>query len=265
MGTTFGRTVIGTVGGSIQVTSDGRPEMKAGGITVDWATVTAVAADTTYEDGVTVLNGEKALRYGQVMCLAGGAEVQTVTISGSPTGGTYTLTLPAGTDATLNPAQTTGAIAYNASSDTVAAALNALSRLAPDGVTVSGSAGGPWTITFARRLGDVPQLTSTNSLTGGSSPALAHATTTAGTGTGLWGPYDSAATDGRQTLARGYVCIVNETVKENDLHSNHPPVLTGGRVFKNRILATNGTASLAAGPTFANLETPMPRLAYVTD
>jgi hypothetical protein len=266
---TFGRSVLGTVGGSIQLTSDGRPEMKPGGVTLDWASVTAAAADVTYEDGVTVLAGEKAVRYGQSLAPIGVAEVQTVTITGSPTGGTFTLTLPAGSDTVTDPAQTTAAVAYNAAATAVEAALNALGRLSPDGATVSGSAGGPWTVTFARRLGNVPQLTSTNALTGGTSPAVAHATTTAGTGggaAGLWGPYDSAASDGRQlTPGRGNVVLVNETVKQNDLHSDHPPVLTGGRVFKNRIIATNGTASLAAGPTFANLEAAMPRLSYCTD
>jgi hypothetical protein len=39
-------------------------------------------------------------------------------------------------------------------------------------------------------------------------------------------------------------------------------VLEGGLVWKARLLATTGAASLAAGPTFANLEAALPRLRY---
>jgi hypothetical protein len=67
---TFGRTTIDNVGRSIQVTADGKPEMKQGGITVDWALVTAISgSDVTWLDGLVVEVGAKALRYGQVMSL----------------------------------------------------------------------------------------------------------------------------------------------------------------------------------------------------
>src|SRR3954463_8251158 len=91
----FGREVLPSLGKSIQLSSDGRPEFKAGGITVDWATITAVSADTTLDDGVVISNGEKYIRYGQVMCLIGGAEVETVEFTGGPTAGSAILTLPA--------------------------------------------------------------------------------------------------------------------------------------------------------------------------
>jgi hypothetical protein len=66
---TYGRATIGTVGNSIQLTADGQPEMKVGGVSIDWATVAAVSgSDVTLEDGVTVLIGEKYIRYGQVLC-----------------------------------------------------------------------------------------------------------------------------------------------------------------------------------------------------
>lgn len=65
---TFGRSIVDTAGRSIQVTADGKPEMKAGGVTIDWSTVTAVSgSDATYLDGVVVPVGSKALRYGQVL------------------------------------------------------------------------------------------------------------------------------------------------------------------------------------------------------
>ena len=50
---------------------------------------------------------------------AGANEVQTISITGSPTGGTFTLSFAG---------QTTAPIAYNASAATVVAALQALPR-----------------------------------------------------------------------------------------------------------------------------------------
>jgi hypothetical protein len=66
---TFGRIDQGSIGKGIQVSADGKPLSKAGGITVDWTTVTAVAgADAVWEENVTVKIGFKGLRYGQVVC-----------------------------------------------------------------------------------------------------------------------------------------------------------------------------------------------------
>lgn len=101
-------------------------------------------------------------------------EVQTATITGTPTGGTFKLGYNG---------QVTAAIAYNATGATVQAALRALSRLG-SGVTVSGGAGGPYIITFTgTKLGKKPQTLITlanNSLTGGTSPSVSIARTTAG-------------------------------------------------------------------------------------
>jgi hypothetical protein len=65
---TYGRTSVAGAGTSVEVSADGAPEAKTGGVTIDWATVAAVAgADVTWNDGVTVKIGEKGLRYGQVI------------------------------------------------------------------------------------------------------------------------------------------------------------------------------------------------------
>jgi hypothetical protein len=119
-------------------------------------------------------------------------EVQTATITGSPTGGTFTFTLDG---------ETTAAIAYNATAATVQAALLAMSNLNPGDVTVTGSAGGPYTITFAgaRKGTDVPALTASASLTGGTTPGVTIATGTAG---------GSSASDGTETLAGFLFCSV---------------------------------------------------------
>lgn len=101
-------------------------------------------------------------------------EVQTVTISGTPTGGTFTLSFQGATTAT---------IAYNAASSAVQSALQALSTIGSGNATVSGSAGGPYTVTFVSGLGgqDVALLTANASaLTGGSSPSVGVVETTPG-------------------------------------------------------------------------------------
>jgi hypothetical protein len=102
-------------------------------------------------------------------------EAQTVTITGSPTGGTFTLTYSG---------QTTAAIAYNAAAGTVQSRLEALSNLGTNRVSATGSAGGPYTVSFRGGL-DVAQMTATSSLTGGSSPAVTVTTAVTGGSTGL--------------------------------------------------------------------------------
>lgn len=156
---TFGRRVLGQTGHMVQVSADEEAEMRAGGVTMDWATVAAATADTTTTDQTLVRAGQKFLRFGQVICLI--------------------------------------------------------------------------------------------------------------TASGMFGPFDPAASDGRQSLGRGKTYIVNETTLM-DIGtfipagaSDHPPALEGGKVWKDRIIATNGTASLAAGPAFADLEVAMPLLSYV--
>lgn len=93
-------------------------------------------------------------------------EVQTVTITGVPTGGTFTLTFGVNT--------TTG-IAYNASAATVQAALVALASIGANNVVVTGVAGGPYTVEFTGTLGFANQASMTASgagLTGGTSPSV---------------------------------------------------------------------------------------------
>jgi hypothetical protein len=107
------------------------------------------------------------------------AEVQTVTVTGAPTGGTFTLTVEGGT---------TGGIAFDATAAAVQTALEALAAVEPGDITVTGAAGGPYTLTFNRGGGNVAQITASGaSLTGGTSPSVAIATTTQGASTGAGG------------------------------------------------------------------------------
>jgi hypothetical protein len=101
---------------------------------------------------------------------SGTAEVQTVTITGVPTGGTFTLNYDG---------QVTAPIDFDALAADVQAALEALPNLEPGDVTVLGT--GPYTVTFAAALGDVPQLVGNGAgLTGGTAPAVTVTTNTPG-------------------------------------------------------------------------------------
>jgi hypothetical protein len=64
----YGRNVIGTVGGGYQLSADGVPRAKLGGVTIDWSTVAAVSgSDVTLPDGTVVPVGQKYLAAGQTV------------------------------------------------------------------------------------------------------------------------------------------------------------------------------------------------------
>jgi hypothetical protein len=95
-------------------------------------------------------------------------ESQTVTITGTPAGGTFTLTYAG---------QTTAGIAYNAIASAVQTALRALSTIGATGVTVTGGPGPgtPYVATFTGPLAnaDVALMTADASgLTGGTTPTV---------------------------------------------------------------------------------------------
>lgn len=54
-----------------RVSTDGSPVYKTGGVTIDWSTVAAASGDVTLGDGSIIKDGNKYLRYGQVICRIG--------------------------------------------------------------------------------------------------------------------------------------------------------------------------------------------------
>lgn len=108
-------------------------------------------------------------------------EVQTITITGTPTGGTLTISF---TNPWTGAVETTSAIAYNASAATVQAALLALDAFETGDVVCTGGAfpGTAVVATFGGRYAarDISALSTTDSLTGGTTPASAVAETTKG-------------------------------------------------------------------------------------
>ena len=102
-----------------------------------------------------------------------GDAVQIITLTGTPTGGTFVITVGG---------QASGPLAFNASAATVQTALRALvggyqgvTSVDPFGVTVTGSAGSPYTLTFTGAAG--PVYVDQTGLTGGTA-ATSQATIT---------------------------------------------------------------------------------------
>lgn len=256
----YGRQVIASTGIPIQVLAAGDPIWHPVGVSLDWSTVTAVGSDTVTSpaEGLNVKAGQKYLRYGQVICQVTATSTYTVTETGTPTGGTFGL---AGTRPDTGAFIFITGIAQGSTGAQVAALLAAAFTDIP--CTGTGSAGGPFTLTTTIQ-GLQPWAVA---FTGGTTPNLTVAAGTTVANTGMWGPHDPSASDGRQTLTRGQCAILNTTVLQNGvlgifttMATNHPPALDGGTVFINRVIATGGSASLAAGPTYTNLFTAFPRL-----
>jgi hypothetical protein len=119
--------------------------------------------------------------------VAGTNEVQTITIGGTPTAGSFQLTFKG---------QTTAAITWSATNNTlrdrVDAALEALTTIGADNVTTAvgtmTSGVGTLTVTFVSALGkkDMPLMTVRSALTG-TSPTIAVTTTTPGVNATLRG------------------------------------------------------------------------------
>lgn len=254
MGNSYGRNVLGTVGRSVQLSADGKPEMKTAGVTLDWGLIAAYSgADLTLEDGVVIKDGEKYVRYGQPLAKVTQVEQQTWDFSGDddPTGGAAASITVLG--------QQLLAVPYNITAAALQALLRALPVADAELITVTKS-GFVYTVNFPVSMGNVAAaIGDTTGFTGGGGDTFAITVTTVTSGVtnaGKFGPADTTATDGRQTMTRGQIFLVNETVKESDLHSDHPPVLEGGKVWQARILIAGNS------PSLATIAAAMPRLSY---
>lgn len=116
---------------------------------------------------------------GTVLASIGGAtanEVRTLTIGGSPTGGTFTITY------TADKVYSSGPLAYNATTAVVQAALQA-NIWGTGNVTVTGTAGSSYVVTFGGQLANLRiggYLAVDKTLLTGGTPTASWATTTQG-------------------------------------------------------------------------------------
>jgi hypothetical protein len=266
----LGRTVIGNTGQQVRVSADGKRLLKTGGITIDWSLIAAVAGSdlVTPVEGITVKVGFKWFRFGQVMCKVTTAEVITLTLTGGPpTAGSFLMTVTR-PDTGFSQVLT---VPYNVTVAGLQALLDPV--LGTGNSLVAGTAfpTGPLTVTIQGVLVGtlVPAFTiGALSLTGGGTPAAA---ITAGANSGNFGPYDFAATDGRQTCSSGNCYIMDETVLQSGVlgifsalnTTNVGNAMYGGRVWYDRVIATTGTHSLANGPTWTELLAALPQIQQV--
>jgi len=196
-----GITSVGTLG-SLAVTAG----VTAASFTGDGSALTALNA-TQLTTG-TVPTGRMTGAYTGITSIANLTttavnEVQTLSITGSPTGGTFTIYV-------MNQPLV---IAYNASAATIQTNVQALAGVGSGNITCTGGnlPGTPVVFTFAGALAGtnvMPIEIGLNSLTGGTSPTPVIAQTTAGVGavgstsisasatvSGLSGIFDSVYTD----------------------------------------------------------------------
>lgn len=210
----------------------------AGGIlgdfTVENGSVTFTISGANTKEG----NSWGAGPYPVMLGNNGVNEVQTVTITGTPTGGSFTLSYGS---------QTTSAIAYNATASAVQTALSNLSSIGAGNVAVTGGPGPgtPYVVTFQGSLGsrNIASMTATGSFTGGTSPAVAVATTTAGVS-----PTPSVMTRPVSTTVALRTMIVDVAP---------PDVAIGGRpVLDPNALALTSIAGVPTGLSVAFTATP---------
>lgn len=110
-----------------------------------------------------------------VTTVAGTAEVQTITLTGTGTAGTWSLTMP------YNGiiGGTASALAYNIATAALATALN--TAFGATGITVTGTPGSSYVVTIPALYGDAGLMTAVNAITGVS--AIGIVTTTPGVAT----------------------------------------------------------------------------------
>lgn len=131
-------------------------------------------------------------------------EVHTITITGTPTGGTFTVS---GVNPITGASWTTGNIAYNAAASAVASAIAAVAGVGT--YTGGGGAlpGTAVTITYSGVLAGIPvaPVTTSASLTGGTSPAIAVTRTTTGATAGTYSAFVTGTNTARGILKYGCV------------------------------------------------------------
>ena len=232
-----------------------RRDPREGGLdstVADFIDESRLAAATGIQYGPAVCApafAEVQLCYGPALGI-GTNEIQTVTITGTPTGGTFRLT--------FNGEQT-ATIAHNAAAATVRTALEALPGVEVGDVTVGGGPGPgtPYTVTFTGRFAtsDVPLMTASHTFTGGTAPNVTVATTTAGVApkSAVWLP-DAGVGIGQSFGGYlGVECWLGQTQDEYGPRAREALELAQGPVLEQKLWAwiTAGAGTGASSLTEA--------------
>lgn len=172
-------------------------------------------------------------------------EVQTVTITGGPTGGSFTLSYGG---------QTTAAIAYNATAAAVQAALEALSTIGDDEVVCAGGPlpGTAVTVRFTAGLGhqDIAMMTADGALlTGGTTPAVTVAETVKGMERFSAFVNDTTVPTNRKTDNDAILDFGDSTAAETYTHGGFWDAQTGGTFLYGDALTTSVTVQVGSGLT----------------
>ncbi len=146
----------GTLSLGVITFSGFKPDGTALGIGPTTELAMDVDATTTLNDVLTWLNTNEGT--------AADSEVQTATLDNDPDGGTFTLTYGG---------ETTAALAWDATANDIETALEALSTVNSDDITVSAPIDDAVTFTFVDTLDDVELITINSSLTDGGVPVTA--------------------------------------------------------------------------------------------
>jgi hypothetical protein len=164
--------------------------------------------------------GGVSLKAGQVLGevqVAAADEVQTITLGGTPNGGTFSLLYPAANGGSYD---LVGPIAWNGTGATLAANIQAAldAHFGASQVVVTGT--GPFTLTYSGSLvskRDVPAPIAVNNLTG-TTPTVTVATTTPGSVglVGVMDAYNDGATNGLQ-VARAVLVAPIRTAPDGSL------------------------------------------------
>jgi RHS repeat-associated protein len=142
-----------------------------------------------------------------------GDNVQQVSLTGNPTGGTFTLTFNG---------QTTAAIAYNGSASSVQSAFQSLSSVGSGNALVASPTGSGWVIRFAGTLAGSVQAAITGNgsgLTGGTNPSVAITVTSLGGDAG----HVAQVTDPRGIIAKTDTDWLGRTLRTVEALSTFNP------------------------------------------
>jgi len=249
MGYGVGERTLFTItnGRSIQVSADGKPDFKAGGITVNWDLVPAQTAEVTFYDTVTVPAGAKVLRYGSIVYRDTDGRFGLATAATSLVRGeTFIIneTWEESENMSLYPGALRGGLCFK---DRILAGVSATNEVQKLTVTATG---GTFDLVFTNAAGVVA-----------STGAIAY---NANAGT-LQSALEALSNIGSGNVAVSKTGADFNITFQGTLANTDVPniVVDGGLATGGTVVQSVTTQGNAGTPSFSSLNTAMPTLEYV--